>query len=214
MGLSLTVPADAPTLTLPQRERGILKLARLREAGIAPLVFAPVTTERDLDGRALIDVSASDRLLDLAPEGLAQPAPLDHELEPRQGEALGGQRRRGIGALGVADGVKVQPGHQPVGRDLEHRLGHVAVQVRLVRHIRGNPKNPTVLRPPPCPPPEGEGLTTDAPPPVGRELLWPPADRSGKPNPRPDGCQPESAHRAPPPPAVPSRGRSPCPRHS
>src|SRR5437016_14044353 len=100
MGLSLTVPATR-------------ELAGFGEAGIAPLVFAPVTTERDLDGRALIDVSASDRLLDLAPEGLAQPAPLDHELEPRQREALGGQGCRGIGALGLADGVKVQPGHPP-----------------------------------------------------------------------------------------------------
>src|SRR5205823_8941600 len=140
------------------------QLARFGQVGVAPLVFAALTTQGDLDGGTPIDVSAADRLFDLAPVWLSQPAPLHHELEPGKREALGGQRRRAIGALSLANRLEVQPRHEPVGRDLEHGVGDLSVRVGLVRHIRGNRKNPTVLRTPTLPSPRGGGVNYRASP--------------------------------------------------
>src|SRR5207247_6870795 len=117
-----------------------IQLARFGEA--APLVFASLTAQGDLDGGTPIDVSAADRLFDLTPVWLSQPAPLHYELESRKREALGGQRRRAIGALRLANRLAVQPRHEPVGRDLEHGGGDLTVRVRLGPHTRGHPTYP------------------------------------------------------------------------
>src|SRR2546423_13576041 len=113
---SLTLAVQARALHL--RGRGNPVLARCVLGGGAPLVLAPLASQRDLYRGAPIDVSAADRVLDLAPEAFPQPAPFDHQFDATEGEVVGGEGRQRVGPLRPADGLQVEPGHQPVNRDL------------------------------------------------------------------------------------------------
>src|SRR2546429_8208194 len=112
-----------------------------------PLLELPSPPTQDhLHRRAPIDVAAGDRLLRLPPERFPQPAAFDYQLDALQGEVVWTQGGDGVRSLRLADGLEVEPGHQPVGWDLQCRVRGFAVEIRLVRHIRRNLKNPALLR--------------------------------------------------------------------
>src|SRR6202035_158246 len=97
----------------------MINLAGFALFGAAPLVFPALAPQDDLHRRAPIDVSAPDRLLDLAPVRFPKPAPFDPTCAAHEGAVVAGQDRARVGPLSLADSREVEPGHQPVGRDLE-----------------------------------------------------------------------------------------------